>query len=145
MEPYSTALVRVSAETVHHNTTVRRRLQYAELDRHETIILREFIKHTLMTGQPITQIGQSINELLTTFCGPIGSWRLPKVLNLLILELADIARVGVRSLRFTINNSPRTERIFMWNSKRWRGKNANRARARRSEEESESHPPGTST
>ena len=143
MEPYSTALVRVSAETVHHNTTVRRRLQYAELDRHETIILREFIKHTLMTGQPITQIGQSINELLTTFCGPIGSWRLPKFESS-DPGTADIARVGVRSLRFTINNSPRSERIFLWNAKRWRAKkHANRAR--RSEEKSENPAPGTNT
>ena len=107
-------------------------------------VLTEYI-NDMSTTIPSQQLAKSISELLTTFCGPIERWRLPKVLNLLILELADIARVGVRSLRFTINNSPRTERIFMWNSKRWRGKNANRARARRSEEESESHPPGTST
>ena len=142
MEPFSTALVRVSAETVHQNTTVRRRLLYGELKRHETIILHEFIKNTLMSGSPVTQISQSINELLTTFCGPIEKWRLQKVLNLLLLELADIARVGVRSLRFTINNSPRSERIFMWSSKRWRAKNANRVR--RSEEKSENPAHGTS-
>ena len=143
MEQYSTVLVRASVASHHQGTIALRKLQYTELRGHETIILREFIKHTLMIGQPITQISQSINELLSMFCGPIEKWRLPKVLNLLILELADIARVGVRSLRFTINNSPRSERIFMWSSKRWRARNANRAR--RSEERSENPAPGTNT
>ena len=143
MDRYSTALVRVSAVSHHQGTIALRKLQYTELRGHETIILREFIKHTLMSGQPISQISQSINELLTTFCGPIETRRLPKVLNILILELANIARVGVRSLRFTINNSPRSERIFLWNAKRWRAKkHANRAR--RSEEKSENPAHGTS-
>lgn len=143
MEPSSTALVRVSTVRTRRGTTERRLRPYSELNKRETIILREFIKHTLMIGQPITQISQSINELLSMFCGPIEKWRLPKVLNILILELADIARVGVRSLRFTINNSPRSERIFMWNAKRWHAKNANRAR--RNGGRSENPAPGTST
>ena len=131
MEQSSTDLVRESVANVRLNSTGRGMMQYVVLKRHGTTILRAFIKHTLMLGQPITQISQSINELLITFCGPIYSWRLPKVLNLTILEFADIARVGVRSLRFTINNSPRSEKIFMWNSKRCqRSANARRSAAR---------------
>ena len=115
-------------------------MQYVVLKRHGTIIFRAFIKHTLMR-QPITQMAQSINELLITFCGPIYAWKLPKVLNLMILEFADIARVGDRSLRFTINNAPRSEKIFIWNSKRWL-KNAN---ARRSAVRNARLPLGIST
>ena len=128
MEQSSTDLVRVSVAKLNQTTTGRGFLQYVELRRHGTTILRAFIKNTLMLGRPPKEISQSINELLIMFCGPIYSWRLPKVLNLMILEFADIARVGVRSLRFTINNSPRSENIFMWNSKRCR-RNANARRS----------------
>ena len=143
MVQYSTVLVRASAASHHQGTIALRKLQYTEPRSHETIILREFIKHTLMSGQPTSQISQSINELLSTFCGPIETRRLPKVLNIMILELADIAKVGTRSLRFTINNTPCSERIFLWNTKRWHAKNA--SRARRSEERSENPAPGTNT
>ena len=141
MEQSSTDLVRESVANVRQTSTGRGMLKYVVLKRHGTIIFRAFIKHTLMLGQPITQISQSIDELLITFCGPIYSWRLPKVLNLMILEFGDIARVGVRSLRFTINNSPRSEKIFIWNSKRWL-KNAN---ARRSAVRNARLPLGIST
>ena len=142
MAQSSTELVPVSAVSAQLSTTARGMLQYVELKKHGTTILRAFIKHTLMLGQPITQIQQSIDELLTTFCGPIEGWKLPKDLILLILELSDIARIGVRSLRFTINNSPRSERIFMWNSKRW-PRNVSRV-AKLRKEKSESRLPGIS-
>ena len=118
MEPCFTDQERVSVANIHHNSTGRGMLQYVELRRHGTTILRAFIKHTWMLGQPITQISQSIDELLITFCGPISTWKLPRVLCLMILELADIAIVGVRSLRFTLHNSPQSENFYMWNSKR---------------------------
>ena len=118
MEPFFTGVVRVSVARDPHSTTEVVTRQYVELRQRGTTILREFTKYTLMKGHS-SQIAASISELLITFCGPISRWRLPKDLNLLILELGDIAKVGVRSLRFTINNSPRSERIFMWNSKRY--------------------------
>ena len=118
MEPCFTDLGHVSVARIHQNTTGRGMLRYVELKRRGTTILRAFIKHTWMEGMPGNQIQRSISELLITFCGPIPKWKLPKVLNLLILELAGIAQIGARSLRFTIYNSPHTEKNFMWNSKK---------------------------
>ena len=118
MEPCFTDLGHVSVARIHQNTTGRGMLRYVELKRRGTTILRAFIKHTWMKGMPGQQIQQSISELLITFCGPIRSWKLPRVLCLMILELADIAIVGVRSLRFTLHNSPQSEKFYMWNSKR---------------------------
>ena len=117
MEPSFTDLGHVSVARIHQNTTGRGMLRYVELKRQGTTILRAFIKHTWMRGLPSKQISQSIDELLITFCGPIPSWKLPKDLNLMILELAGVAQIGRRSLRFTIYNSPHTEKFFMWNSK----------------------------
>ena len=128
MEPCFTDLERVSVAKIHHNFTGPVTLQYVELKRRGTTILRAFIKHTWMLGQPISQISQSIDELLITFCGPISTWKLPRVLCLMILELADIAIVGVRSLRFTLHNSPQSENFYMWNSKRWQKKARNLGR-----------------
>ena len=118
MEPCFTDLGHVSVARIHQNTTGRGMLRYVELRSRGTTILRAFIKHTWMEGMPGQQIQRSISELLITFCGPIPKWKLPKVLNLMILEMADIAKIGVRSLRFTIHRDSWTEKTFLWNSKR---------------------------
>ena len=81
-------------------------------------VLTEYINDMSTSMPQSQQLAKSISELLITFCGPIERWKLPKVLNLMILEMADIAKIGLRSLRFTIYHDSYTEKTFLWNSKR---------------------------
>ena len=97
-------------------------------------VLTNYIKDMPRNG-PSQQL-EKVRDLLITFCGPIHDWKLPRELNIIILEMGDIARIGIRSLRFTIHRKSYTENVFLWNSKRCHmlaRSEARRRRARRVE------------
>ena len=118
MEQFFTDLGLLWKVTKLVNSTEQETKQSEKLIEFNVRVLTEYINDMSTTMPESQQLAKSISELLTTFCGPIERWRLPKVLNLMILEMADIAKIGVRSLRFTIHRESWTEKTFLWNSKR---------------------------
>ena len=100
------------------NSAEQETMQSEKLIEFNVRVLTDYINGLSMIMPQSQQLAKSVSELLITFCGPIFSWKLPKELNLLCLEFAGIAKVGMRSLRFTINRPSHTENVFMWNSKR---------------------------
>ena len=102
------------------NSAEQETMQSEKLIEFNVRVLTDYINGLSMTLPQSQQLAKSISELLITFCGPTERWKLPKVLNLMILEMADVVKIGVRSLRFTINRESYTEKTFLWNSKRCR-------------------------
>ena len=119
MEQYFIDLALLWKVTRLINSVDQRRTQCERLIEFNVRVLTDYINSMKSDVKSMTvKMERSITELLTTFCGPISGWILPKELYLMCLEFAGIAKVGVRSLRFTINRTSHTENVFMWNSKR---------------------------
>ena len=118
MEQFFTDLGLLWRVTLLVNSAEQETRQSEKLIEFNVRVLTEYINGMSTTMQRSPQLAKSISELLTTFCGPIERWRVPRDLNLMNLEMADIAKIGLRSLRFTIHRDSWTEKTFMWNSKR---------------------------
>ena len=115
MEQFFTDLELLWKVTRLVNSVVQEMTQFEKLIEFNVRVLTDYIKDMSRVSN---QLEESVADLLITFCGPIHDWKLPRELNIIILEMADIARIGVRSLRFTIHRKSYTENVFLWNSKR---------------------------